>query len=110
ADDLEQLRGDDDARLTLSGQPADQPVHLLFGTDIDPPGRLVKDDHLRRYLQMFGQRELLLVAAAERAHGHEAMRRPDFKGFYRPLEGTGLPLAVDKPSRPRAHGEHGEVG
>ena len=42
-------------------------VHGGLGADVDALGRLVEDDHLGRRRQPFGDDDLLLVAARQRA-------------------------------------------
>lgn len=43
----------------------DQLIDLLFGTDIDPPGRFIEDQHLGLGHQSFGYRDFLLIATGE---------------------------------------------
>ena len=53
-------------RRALVGEPADQPVDLGLGADVDALRRLVEDDDARLERQPFAEHDLLLVAAAER--------------------------------------------
>ena len=51
------------------GKRPHQPVDFGLGADIDAARRLVKDHDLRRHGEPFGQHDLLLIAARERAGG-----------------------------------------
>src|SRR5690349_7452731 len=57
--------------ITTTPRPAsnlvDDTVDLVFGTDVDAPGRLVQDQDLGVGHQPFRQHDLLLVAAGELA-------------------------------------------
>ena len=65
AEQLGQLRGDDDDRLARRGELVDDRVDLVLGADVDAAGRLVEDQHLRLGHHPLGEHDLLLVAAGE---------------------------------------------
>ena len=66
AQELGQLRGDQDDGQALAGEVGDDRVHLGLGLHVDALGRLVEDQHARLGRQPLGQHDLLLVAAGQR--------------------------------------------
>ena len=65
--ELGELGGDDDDRLALARELADQRHDLRLAADVDARGRLVEHDHARLGGQPLGDDDLLRVAAGEGA-------------------------------------------
>src|SRR5918994_560718 len=76
-DHLLEFRGDEQDAKALAGQVVDQALDLGLGPDVDPPGRLVEDQHLGVEAEYPGQEHLLLVAAGELGHRLVGARRLD---------------------------------
>ena len=51
--------------LTAERQALDEEIDIPLGTDVNAARWLVKYDNLRTWMQHFGKRKLLLVAAGE---------------------------------------------
>ena len=101
AQQLGQLRGDQDDGEALAREVGDDRVDLGLGLHVDALGRLVQDQHARLGRQPLGQHDLLLVAAGQRldrlqvapepqaqavevaAHEAQLARRPDQAGHGR---------------------------
>ena len=66
-EDLGQVARDEDDPEARRGQLGDDPVDLDLGADVDAAGRLVEDQQARLRGQPFGEDDLLLVAARQRA-------------------------------------------
>ena len=62
-------RIEEDRRARI-GELAQELVHLLLGADVDAARRIVEEDDARAAHQPFGDDDLLLVAAGERADRH----------------------------------------
>ena len=67
AEDLGQFGRDHDDGQALGDELGHEAVHGGLGADVDALGRLVEDDDLRLRRQPFGDDDLLLVAAGQRA-------------------------------------------
>src|SRR2546421_3743918 len=68
AEDLGQVRGDDDHGEPFGGEVADDGIDLALRADVDALGRLVEEQHLGLGGEPPGQQHLLLVAAGQRGH------------------------------------------
>ena len=77
AEQLGQLGRDQEDGEAVGGERANQPVDLGLGADVDALRRLVEDEEARLRRQPAGERDLLLVAAGERAHRRVDRRRAD---------------------------------
>ena len=67
ADQLGDLRGDQDNRDALGGDAAQDGVDLRLGADVDAARRLVQDEHARMGDEAAAEKDLLLIAARKRA-------------------------------------------
>src|SRR6185437_14223107 len=65
--DFGQLGGNDDDGAALICQRVEQLVNLVLGADVDAARGFVEDQHLAVAQQPFGDDDLLLVAAGEKA-------------------------------------------
>lgn len=106
ADELSQLRADHHDAEAGDGELGDDLAHVDLGADIDAPGWLVEEQHLRRTEQPAGEHDLLLVATR-----HLVGQTVGIVGFgVQRLEiAAGLP-ALGGEIDERAAGEAGEVG
>src|SRR5207302_5061942 len=76
-EDLEHDRRDEQDRDPLLEQLADQLEDLLIRADVDPPRRLVEEEHTRPARERPREHDLLLIAAGERADGRVDPRGAD---------------------------------
>ena len=63
----------------------DLPPHELDRPDVEPAGRLGRDQQLRARVQLAGEDQLLLVPTRERARVHVDRPRPDVERLDEPL-------------------------
>ena len=68
-EDLKHLGAEDHHAVAGAGEGAQQPVDLALALDVDAAGRLLEEDEPRLADQRLGDRDLLLVAAGQRADG-----------------------------------------
>src|SRR4051794_21194 len=104
---LRDLAGDHDHGDPAVGQRADQPVDLRAGTDVDPSGRFVQQQHPAVPQQPAGQHDLLLVAAGQRADLAVDVDRPQVQ-CLRLLAGRALLGAPGQEATPGEPGHGGE--
>ena len=73
---------DDQHAAAALGEVADQRVDLRLGGDVDALRRLVEQQHADLARQPFGEDDLLLVAAGQRAGRQRRIARPDVERFH----------------------------
>ena len=86
-------------RLALRGQVIDQLVDLNFRADINPPRRLVEQNHLRLGHQRLAEHHLLLVAAGQTPHDRLLTIGPDSERIEKDLIAAYFAILVDQQSR-----------
>ena len=96
ADEFGKIGGDDQHAGAGVRQRADLAVDVGLGGDVDPDGRLIEDDDLRFPDQPFRQRDLLLVAAAERADRGFDPRRERIEPGDRVADDPALLAAIEE--------------
>ena len=84
AEDLRQLRGDEQDRQALSGEVRDRAVHIGLGADVDAVRRLVEDQDPRLRCEPLREHDLLLVAAGEASHHLRGRVRLDAQLLHEP--------------------------
>ena len=92
---LGEIRADDQDRLALRGQLAEQAIDLGLGADVDAAGRLVEQQDVGLLVQQPRQGHLLLVAAREAATPAGPGRSP--RSVSRAIQPRDLGTALLEP-------------
>ena len=77
---LGQLRGDEQDRLALSSEIAQQTIDISLGCNVDPSRRLVEDDELTVGQQRTGEKQLSIFLVERGAEGLEVGRNIEKMG------------------------------
>ena len=93
---LDRVGGDQEDRRAGRGQLAHQPVDLLLGADVDATRRLRKQVDFGRQRQPLGDRDFLLVAAAQPDERLARRAQPDAQLVDQPIHETPLPLPIEE--------------
>ena len=99
AQNLLQLRADQEHGLALRRHAADPLVDLVPGPDIDSPGRFVAEHDPRAAFEPLGDHDLLLIAARQGGHPLAGSSEPDVELLPPSGEGAPLATAIDHASK-----------
>jgi len=114
AEDFGHLGRDHDNRHAALGQIDHEAVDLGFGADIDALSGLVEDENGGRDVEPAGERDLLLIAAGERAGLGVDRRGFDLEAIDVDggdvIFGSGVDEAAGADRRERGHGDVGADG
>ena len=93
---LDRVGGNQEDRRARRGQLPHQPVDLLLGADIDATRRFRQQVDFGRQRQPLGDRDFLLVAAAQPDERLAGRAQPDAQLVDQPIHKSPFPLPVEE--------------
>ena len=71
-------------------------MHFRFGTDIDPPGRLINKENLWFQCQISGQHNFLLISARQGADDHVFIGHADPEALLKLPDQSGFGFTINE--------------